>query len=711
MKTSTRSKTIATAVVFWLTEGEQAPESFVETLKDLLDGVGFSYRIYKGTREDLYNLVFREVLAFVQKQKKRPLYVVTIADDVEFCETIQEVTSELLREKATYLRHVLLSPTELMVTQEEPRKFIMSKLIEANKEPQDIEESYSGLRFVDDWAIGPNGMYARGKKELLQISRFVALIKKEIRVTYPEAGESETILQLELSQGDKKETIEISASKLHNVNFWLPPRFFLCDIPRVSERLAHCIKAVSYRLYNVEKQTLYGTTGWVYEEGTGHVFITPKSPLFYSSGAVLPYEVLTEEEIASINKSNLKETLHAFLKCHTKNATYGLLASAAVGPLLPHFLKVSAVDFGTALLGPTGVGKTTMARLLLCFYGKDFVSSSILTWEGTSAALENYLSIYSSLPLAFDDWRPPASMWEQRSLNEKLQLVTRLYSQRFGKVRATAGGGLRKAKPIHSYLIITGEYALVNVASVRNRFLALQVEPGHAQWDLISRLQESSHLLNALGSLYIHSIGKELNRSKEEFVEKLRSLWKRAYDSSPSVEQRLKGAFATLVTALTSFVSSLYEAGVLEEAEAQIIAEEGHEILYRAIEEHQKSVTKANPVNRFLEALKELISIGRVVYLKDGDHLSDRWVGSKPVIWSLQPKEPYVAVPTGILGFVQEYINRKHEPPLLKDQFLGELKSFLGGGKIKHRRRRPWDGEREYVWLLPVSLLEDEEDA
>ena len=709
MQASTRNKPIALASVFIIDDGS-APPGIATTIEEVLDKIGFSNRIFTVPREELTYVAVQQFITFSDRKRKKKLYIILVSQDEEASQELQLLAQDLLREHLDYIKFVHINPIEIMENQEDIRKVLMSKLVRSAQEIQDTEEGMPFIRFVDEWGIAPGtGMYTRTKRELVCLCNFTARIVREIHILHPEDEEEETVLlEVELNRKDEKTTVKVPSQRLHNANNWLPPNFYLNDVPKASDRFIGCLKATSYLLGKVEKQKLYSTTGWVYQEEEGHIFITPRSPLFHATGSELPYDVLPQEEILLLDRKALRDALMALLECHTKQATLGLLAASAVAPLLPHLRQATPVDFGIALLAPTGTGKTTLAKLVISLYGKELAFAPMLSWEGTTNALESALTLYSGLPVLIDDLRPPTSSWEQKAINEKVQLVTRLYTHRSGKPRATASGGLRKSRPINSFLLLTGEQELVNVPSVRNRFVTLKLKSDDACWKTIGKLQDNPLLLNALGSIYIHALKKRLDASKDNFIATLKTLWEKGFHASPPVEQRLKSAYATLSLALSLFISSLQDEGVLDESTAEEILLEGHKAIYRAVIEHQKTVSEANQLNRFVEALKKLISVGEIVYARDD--ISFNEMRYRKLIWNMRRGKTYIAIPTGIISFVQMHLTRIGEPPLNEKQLREELAKLLGGEAPVIRCRPPWNSsQRIYAYRLPARLLEEED--
>ncbi|BAT71299.1 hypothetical protein TST_0492 [Thermosulfidibacter takaii ABI70S6] len=650
------------------------------------------------------------------QKRKRQRAIVVVSDDQNTLEDFMRFAAHYINKDTTLSGKVLLSyvnPSSLIGLQEKELHLALLEQIYSNR--QAIVYSEEADAFVktteEGWGCSSEALYYIGRNGTPQpISDFGCRILTETQIfsDLNHKQPSSILLEIELRKDGKTETITVPSTKLDSLNSWLPPRYTLHDIPRCERRFILCLKSVSYKIHGVRVEKKFSTTGW-HRQGDEWIFVHTKDPAFYANTpSPLPYEILPEEELAKYSNETLKETLLTFLSCHARAATFGLLASAAFAPLIPFAMRFTHCDHAVMLLGATGSLKTSLVKLGLCLFGRDFVQSPVVSLEATGNAVNTALVVYSCLPFVLDDVRPPSTTQERRHLTEKLQTILRLYSQRSEKSRANADGSLKAIRGIYSYLWVTGETLPAQMQSIRNRCITFIVQQKDADLKKFSQLQSNSHLLNALGSVFICSLRKRLNEvGSDTFTAELKEAWD-SIESVSGLDLRLQGALRCLRLGLNLFLGCLADRNILSVVEAQKLSEEGYNHLLLAFMEHQKAVSSCSPLQKFLETLQELIAEGEVRYYNT-EVTEDRPYRSLGV-WEVRRRKGFVAIPVRLVSIANQRLYRIGSVYIDRESLELELRGRLGTPKVVTTSSPPWNkSAREKVYLVPKDWLTCEE--
>jgi len=188
----------------------------------------------------------------------------------------------------------------------------------------------------------------------------------------------------------------------------------------------------------------------------------------------------------------------------------GLLAWVLFPPL-KFFLRQAGINenLGFFLCGRTGLMKTTISRLFLCFYGEGWSEASL---TGLLTNTQNFLTtigfFFKDLPVLFDDLFPAKRTEELKELSDAINLVYRYGGNQTYRGRIKPDGTLQTQKVFEAVPLLTGEYFPQLLLSSLVRAIFIQAFKKNLK--ALSLLQENPRLLNALGTLWIDFLsGKE----------------------------------------------------------------------------------------------------------------------------------------------------------------------------------------------------------
>ena len=227
-----------------------------------------------------------------------------------------------------------------------------------------------------------------------------------------------------------------------------------------------------------KRTTVYSHTGWrkirdewCYLHGGGAV--GAESVRVQLENGLSGYG-LSDKKYNTISLSNA--VLQLF-RVADESVMIPLLAVSFLSPL-NEFLKQSGHEpsFILYLLGRTQSRKSTVAALALSFFGNFTASTLPASFRDTVNALERKGFILKDTLTVIDDFHPCSSFKERRSMEQKMQALSRMYGNRSGRDRMTSEVELRGSMPPKGNVIVTGEdvAAIGQSGTARNFYIELQ---------------------------------------------------------------------------------------------------------------------------------------------------------------------------------------------------------------------------------------------
>ena len=339
-----------------------------------------------------------------------------------------------------------------------------------------------GNRLYETMA-GKNGSFER------LLCNFVPWITAEI--TLDDGAETTTWIRMRgiHESGRPLPEIELSAAELAGFN-WLAQRWGMDCILEVGKTVKDCVRhAIQTTAAGAEKKTVYTVTGWKNINGkwmylmpgdeeitvnlpdkmSGYVMERKCDPLDIQTAASLLWQSVAPEEIM-----------------------LPLLSFTFLSPL-NHFLKAAGCEskFVLFLVGKTGSRKSTLAALMLSFFGKFTASELPLSFRDTAnSILHNAFSLKDVLTV-IDDLHP-SSRQEEQKMNGTAQAVMRTYGDRTDKGRLRADSTPMESRPPQGNAIITAEFAPDIGESGTARYFALELKERDVDLETLTAFQKEA---------------------------------------------------------------------------------------------------------------------------------------------------------------------------------------------------------------------------
>lgn len=464
---------------------------------------------------------------------------------------------------------------------------------------------------------GKNGSFER------LLCNFVPWITAEI--TLDDGAETTTWIRMRgiHESGRPLPEIELSAAELAGFN-WLAQRWGMDCILEVGKTVKDCVRhAIQTTAAGAEKKTVYAVTGWKNINGkwmylmpgdeeitvnlpdkmSGYVMERKCDPLDIQTAASLLWQSVAPEEIM-----------------------LPLLSFTFLSPL-NHFLKAAGCEpkFVLFLSGKTGSRKSTLAALMLSFFGKFTASELPLSFRDTAnSILHNAFSLKDVL-ICIDDLHP-SSRQEEQKMNGTAQAVMRAYGDRTGKGRLRADSTPMESRPPQGNAIITAEFAPDIGESGTARYFALELKEKDVDLETLTAFQKeaANGTLQRCMFAYTEWLRESFlfsDESVQKFQKYLHSRFLFYRDSFRSngihCHGRVPETVAHLQIGMEFLLRFLYERGSFAEDWCNEIAERFQQILYQLAAKQAESIDEDKPTHVFIRKLFSLLESNQA-------HLLDR---------------------------------------------------------------------------------------
>lgn len=251
----------------------------------------------------------------------------------------------------------------------------------------------------------------------------------------------------------------------------------------------HIVKAVRETVFHAERKQEYVVTGWK-KIGEDLEFLMPGNSnlavnLPPKLGGYFLSEQCTDEDV---------KTLASLMECKlvSPDILYPLLAYIFLSPLIEFLRRGGCVPkFVLFLVGKTGSRKSTLAALMLSFFGRFTATELPLSFRDTPNSIVHYAFSLKDVPTVIDDFHP-ADTQEGKKLTATAQSIMRSYGDRQGRGRLKADASPMESRPPQGNAIITGEYPPDIGESGTARYLALELRESDVDLKVLSHFQREA---------------------------------------------------------------------------------------------------------------------------------------------------------------------------------------------------------------------------
>ena len=417
--------------------------------------------------------------------------------------------------------------------------------------------------------------------------------------------------------------IEIPAAELSGFQ-WLAKHWGMDCILEVGQNVKDALRyAIQTTAEQAEKQTVFTVTGWRKLDGEYH-FLMPGDE---QHTVTLPGKMHGYTMARNCSPTDIQiaaELLQS--KLASEEILWPLMAFAFLTPL-NHFLKLAGCEpkFVLFLVGKTGSRKSTLAALMLSFFGKFTASELPLSFRDTANSILHHSFALKDVLTCIDDYHP-AGRQEEQKLTATAQSIMRAYGDRTGKGRLRADAAPMESRPPQGNAIVTAEFPPDIGESGTARYFSLELKGSDVDLQVLSSFQKEA----AEGSLqrcmygYLRWIKERFLSDPDkdqEFISMLQTWFQQRRDrfqvSNIRCHGRVPETVAWLQLGMDMFLCFLKEQGVYAEDDCKDVQERFRQILYQLAQKQAQSIEEDKPTHKFIRKIYALLESSQA-------HLLDR---------------------------------------------------------------------------------------
>lgn len=427
--------------------------------------------------------------------------------------------------------------------------------------------------------------------------------------------------------------IEIPAAELASFN-WMPERWGMDCILEVGKTVKDCVRhAIQTTAAYAEKKTVYQVTGWR-KIGADWHYLMPGDA---EQTVILPGKLQGYGMERGCERRDIQTAACLLQRMPApEEVMFPLLAFTFLSPL-NQFLKEAGCEpkFVLFLSGKTGSRKSTLAALMLSFFGKFTASELPLSFRDTANSILHNAFTLKDVLTVIDDLHPGSRMEEQR-MNATAQAIMRAYGDRTGRGRLRSDSTLMESRPPQGNAIITAEYAPDIGESGTARYFALELKEDDVDLQSLSVYQKEAAQGTLQRCMYAYTQWlKERFLYSEEarqvFLQRLNSrflFYRDAFRKSGNrCHGRVPETVAHLQMGMDYFLMFLRERNGMDEESCIEIQKRFRQILYRLALRQAESIEQDKPTHLFIRKLYALLESNQA-YLADRNGLYDPGFGT-----------------------------------------------------------------------------------
>lgn len=320
------------------------------------------------------------------------------------------------------------------------------------------------------------------------------------------------------------------------------------------------------------------------------------------------------EDVRGLSAEDRRECIKKALKVMDIHR-YGnvLFAYTFLAPLCDMFAKRgNAPHFSLWLYGKSDTGKSTVAALLLAFYGKGFSKNSLpMSFNDTENSLTKKLALSKDALAVIDDVVHPTAIRGDMNKQRKLsQNIVFNVANRMGRGRMNGDERLKKTYVPNGMVIFTAESPLDDIGeSTTARLLSLELEKGSVNFGTLSECQDNTLNFNMTMGLYIEWLIANYGTLSADLQQKFEQLRKTlSGDSTTDTSKKLIEVCAFMHISIDCVLQYFIEAGAVEAEYKTNALKQLDEELQTLIEKQSAAIITTSPTKKFVDVIGNLLT-------------------------------------------------------------------------------------------------------
>ena len=462
--------------------------------------------------------------------------------------------------------------------------------------------------------------------------------------------------------------------------------------------------ALQITAQDVESRTVYSHLGW---RKIGRDWVFLHAGMLGEIEVNVTEENLQRYELQPANPEAM-QTAVQLLDVAPREITIPTMALAFLGPLCEP-LRMAGVEpaFVLWLAGSTGAMKSTLSALFLSFYGRFDSRSLPGNFRDTGNSLEKRAFAAKDVVFVVDDYHPCSSDAEARQMQQTAQRILRSYGDRQGRSRLNSDLTAKPAYIPRGLALVTGESLPEVGQSGSARYFALELKKGEVKQELLTILQSEADELSAAMASYTEWLSPQLDSLAAGFRQQFQELRVAAVADGHG---RIPETVAWLQIGFAAFVRFAVESGALSSEKGDELSGECWAILNKLAADQSRVVAEDRPANKFLEALRDMLT-AKTVWVRHSSEMDSANRDGAFIGW--EDSENYLLIPGETYRQVCKFVQAQGGRFPVGERRLwshlaaeGLIEVFNDGSRINNTILRSINGERRRVLCIKRSAVE-----
>lgn len=408
------------------------------------------------------------------------------------------------------------------------------------------------------------------------------------------------------SRGNAYPKTDVAAEDFSSMAWTLPAFGATAVIAAGNGKHDHLRAAVQLHSTDIVRKTIYEHSGWLK--------LSDKWVFLHGGGAIGAEGVETDlgpilskyrfpDEVTD-RVGAFKAALR-FLGVAPHRVTIPLFAMLHLAPwsstLSPSFVFMNR--------GSTGVRKTTVQALGLCFFGDFEMASFPLGWNSTPASLERMAAMAKDLPLGIDDARPGTNQRDTDAMFSNIDKYIRAQSNRQGRGRLRSDASQRATYTPAGITITSGEQEPTG-HSTSPRLFVSTIEPGDVDIARLTAAQAERGRYSEHMRGFIEWVQPQYDVLQGKVRESFQAY--REVTQEGDNHGKIAESIACLMTSLDMVTRYGAEIGAMTERERERLTDEAETIFRETGKAQAEKTEEQRPGRAFVDLLRGLLTQGGV---------------------------------------------------------------------------------------------------
>lgn len=396
-----------------------------------------------------------------------------------------------------------------------------------------------------------------------------------------------------------------------------------CRIYLGKGNTAHYSEFMQIQCEDAEIETVYSHTGWILTDEGERVYLNGGYSID-KDGLSSEYSVELDPDFQCFQFYPVTDDSSQCLRTVVDGLSHAvpdwvsipLLAYTFMTPLnemLRH--KGKEPCFSLYLIGKTGSYKSSLSKLLLCFFGRlNYADTAPVTFLDTQNAIGRKLAVGADLPLLLDDRRPTNNSGDKQRYEGIEKFVSSAIGDRATRGRLNADSSAKVSYVAKSNLIVTAEEAFVNIGSSSiARSVSVELQPDTVNFNALQNLQDNPEHFNKVMQLYIQWVINHYDgilSASDNLLKEYREVF------SEAGHARLATAFSQLMFGYAMYLLFLKDNQQITEDAFPVMMTRAKTVFMDMCEKQSKKVDSEKPTVLFIDLLREMLETKRV-FLSD----------------------------------------------------------------------------------------------